>query len=295
MSPIPNETTQASAVDAQFPKWFDSMIEPEMRPLNVMKPFFKFRSKEIAPTYRFTFLGATQGSAYGPGAATAKTEGAAMNNTQLVTSGVDVTAGTIGMQATITDEHDETSLYSTYGTYGPELLRSLAQKWETDATALLANFSNTSGTTNVALTLNTFLAASIALAGRDAQGQQVAVFHTINIGHLKQDMASSAAAVHGNPNIQIGNVDAQNLTGYQGTWYGIPAYQTTLVPVTNGTTDRAGAIFIVGQALGHYQIRPPKSERMRELGVGDAIAVTQRYGVGGLRDTWGQTVVARNS
>lgn len=290
-----NETTRASAVDSEFPKWFDSMIEPEVRPLNVMGPFFKFRGPEHANIYRFTYLGATQGTAYGPGAATAKNEGAAMNNTQLVTSGVDVTAGTIGMQATITDEHTETSLYSTYGTYGPELIRSLAQKWQTDATALLSGFANTSGTTNVALTLNTHLAASIALAGRDASGQQVAVYHTINVGHLKQDLASSAAAVGGNPNIQIGNVDAQNLTGYQGTWYGIPVYQTTLVPTANGTTDRQGAVFIVGQALGHYQIRPPKTETMRELGVGLGIAVTQRYGVGELRDTFGQTVTARNS
>jgi hypothetical protein len=292
---MPNETTRASAIDSEYPKFFDSMIEPEMRPLNVMGPFMKFRGPEHSNVYRFTFLGATQGSAYGPGAATTKNEGSAMNNTQLVTSGADVTAGTIGMQATITDEHTETSLYSTYGTYGPELIRSLAQKWETDAAALLAGGSNTVGTTNVALTLATFLSASIGLAGRDAVGQQVSVLHTINVGHLKQDMASSAAAVHGNPNIQIGNVDASNLTGYQGTWYGVPVYQTTLVPTANGTTDRQGATFIVGQAFGHYQIRPPKSETMRELGVGTGIAVTQRYGVGELRDTWITTITARNS
>lgn len=260
------------------------MITEELRPLNVMRPFMKQRGRESSNVYRFTYLG-------DPGVAATKAEGAAMTNTQLTTTGADVTAGTIGMQATITDEHDAVSLYSTYGTYGPQLIRSLAEKFETDATALLASFSNTTGTSGADLTLLQLLQASIALTGRDVSGQQVFVGHTRQIGDLKEDLVTTAASVYANSSVKIGSSDASDLGGYQGTFHGIPCYMTTLVPTANGGADRAGALFIADDALGLYEIWGPRSETQRELGVGTGIAVTQRYGVGEIRDTTGQSVI----
>lgn len=279
-----SETTTTSAVDSLFAKWFDSRITEEIRPQNVSRPFLKFRGKESSNVYRFTYLG-------DPGAASSKAEGSAMNNTQLTTSGVDVTAGTIGMQATITDENDAVSLYSTYGTYGPQLMRSLAEKFETDVMGLVDGFSNTTGTTTVDLYLSDFLEASIALAGRDATGSPVAILHTRQVGDLRKDLATSTASVNSNPGM-VGNVRADNFAGYQDTWYGVPVYQTTLVNTMNAAADRGGAIFIANDALGLYEIWGPRSEVQRELGVGTAVAVTQRYGVGELRDDFGQTIVS---
>lgn len=279
-----NETTSTSAVDSQFPKWFDAMIAQELRPLNVMRPLFKYRGKEHAPVHRFTYLG-------DPGVAAAKSEGSAMANTQLSTSGADVTVGTIGMQATITDEHDELSLYSTFGTYGPQLMRSLAEKFETDATALLASFSNTTGSTTTDLTMLKVLQASIALSGRDVVGQQVMVLHTRGVGDLKEDASTNNASIYANSSVKIGDVDASNLGGYQGLFHNIPTFMSTLVPTANAAADRVGGVFIAGDALGLYEVRPPSSEQARELGVGMGVAVTQRYGVGEIRDTTGQTLI----
>lgn len=279
-----NETTTASAGDSQFPKWFDARIAEERRPLNVMRPFFKYRGPEHAPTYRFTFLG-------DPGVAATKAEGSAMTNTQLSTSGADVTVGTIGMQATITDEHDESALYSTFGTYGPQLMRSLAEKFETDATALLGGFSNTSGTSGADLTLQVVMEAGIALAGRDVTGMGVLVLHTRQVGDLKIDASTSTAAVYANPGMTVDNIAVDSLGGYQGVFAGFPTFQTSLVPTANGGADRAGALFIVDDALGLYEIRPPKSETQRELGVGLGVAVTQRFGVGEIRDDGGQSIL----
>jgi len=212
-----------------------------------------------------------------------------MSNTSLSTTGADVTAGTIGMMATITQEHTATSLYPTLATYGSQLVRSLHEKFETDATALLDDLANVSGASGADLAASVIIEAATALSGRDAKGPLVGVLHTIQIGDLKQDLATSTAAINASDSAMVGNVDGSNLTGFQGSWYGIPLFQTSLV-VSDGT-DREGAIFTADDTFGMYEIWGPRSEYDRDISLpGDEIACTWRYGVGEIRDTTGQGV-----
>lgn len=271
------ETTSTSAVDAHFTKWFDSQIAQEIRPLNIPVELCKRRGKEMSNVFRFTFLG-------DPGVATAKAEGSAMANTSLTTSGQDVTVGTVGQMATVTKEHAEISLYNAYSTYGAQLIRSVAEKVSTDFAAVLDDSTNTTGSSGVDLVLSDVLEASTALRGRDATGQLAGVLHTRQIGDLQNDLGSSTASANTNAPM-IGDLDASNLGEYAGTWYRIPFWQSSLINTADAGANRHGAIFVVDDAFGYYEIWGAQSDTDKDIALpGTEIAVTARYAFGKIRD-----------
>lgn len=280
------ETTQASAVDSQFPKWFNSAVKQEIRPLNIPRELCAIEGVKNSSTFRWTFLS-------DPGPATAKSEGVSMTNTQLGTSGADVSAGTVGQMATITREASAVSLFDMYSQYGAQLVRSVAEKFSTDYAGAIDDFTNDTSTTGVDLVMSQIIVASTALRGRDATGTLAGVLHTQQIGDLQQDMATSLATVNTGVPSMIGNVDASTLGGYQGTWYGIPFYMSSLINTANSAADRRGAIFVVNESIGLYEIWGPTTQTFEDIELpGTEIAVTQRYGFGVIRDAYGQTVTS---
>lgn len=227
-----------------------------------------------------------------PGAAAASVEGTGLSNTQLTTSAVTATPGTVGMMATITDELNITTMLATYETWGSVLARSVMEKEETDRTALLDDFSNTTSTTGVDLTVSTFLAAEAALAARDQVGQKVAVIHTQQAADLQQDIMTSTASYWANPNAQYNGVDVSTLNGYVGTIGGTPIYQTSLVPTANSAADRAGAIFLANVALAEGTVWDVRIELERDASMpGTEIVATSRKGYAERRDAAGQTLI----
>src|SRR5881397_3952250 len=127
------------------------MILDEERPLNVCRPFFYTVGPRNSSAVDFP----TQDD---PGAAAASyTEGSGLSNTLLNTSKVTATAVSTGMMASVTDELVENSIIDAYPHFGGVLARSVAERFETDATALLDDFATTANTATVPLTYSTLL------------------------------------------------------------------------------------------------------------------------------------------
>lgn len=282
-----NETTTTSANDVLFANWVGDMILDEIRPYNVMRPFFRSEGGQKSNSFNFPIQD-------DPGAATASTEGTGLSNTQLTTNVATATVGTVGQMATVTDELNAVSVIDAYAQFGAVLGRSVAEKYETDFTALVDDFSNTGGPgTGVDLTVAAYLAQLSALEQRDAVGELVTVLHPVQVGDLRSAMITSTGAYFGNDSAKIGGIDAHDLAGYAGDPFGVPIFQTSLVPTANVGADRAGAVFVAGVALGLYEIWGTRIETERDASLpGTEIVATARYGVVEIRDTWGQTIIS---
>ena len=277
-----SETTMTSQADSLFTSWVSSQIVDELRPYNVMRPFFRYAGPEKSNAYDFPLQA-------DPGAASASyTEGTGVSNTELTSTDETATATAKGMMATITDELNEVSLFDAYSHFGGVLARSVAERFETDATALIDDFANTTGTSGVATSWATLLEAANQLEQRDIMGQIVFVLDPAQVGNVRQDVGTSGAALFGHSDINVGGTQASTLAGYAGFNVGTaPVYQTSLV------TSSGGACFVSGQALGLYEIRAPRTELQRDASLpGTEIVVTQRYGMVEIRDVAGETIVS---
>ena len=273
-----NEVTTTAYDDTLFASWITSEILDENRPYNVMRQFFRYEGKQHSNAYDFPIQA-------DPGAAAAYTEGTGLTNTALTTTKATATAGTFGMMATVTDELDETSLISVGSQVAGVLGRSVMEKFETDATALLDDFANTTGTAGVPTTYATILEAVNQLEQRDQQGSPVIVLDPAQVGDLRQDIGTSGAAIFGS-GVGSGTQNA-SLAGYAGFEIGgVPVFQTSLV------TSTGGAVFLTGVALGLYEIRPLRIETERDASLpGTEVVATTRYGMVEIRDVAGETIL----
>lgn len=275
-----DEVTRTAYNDAEFAAWVTSQILDEARPYNVTRPFFRTEGRQASNAYDFPIQD-------DPGAAAGYTEGTGLANTALTTSKATATAAPFGMMATVTDEIQETGVFDVVAQVDGVLGRSVAEKFETDATALLDDFSNTSNTAGVALTWLTLIGAVGALEQRDQVGTPVGVLDPASVNEVRQDVGSSGAALFGNPALPVNGIEAATLAGYAGfAVSGVPIYQTTLV------TSTGGGIYLSGVALGLYEVRPLRTEMWRDISLpGTEVVATTRYGMVEIRDAAGQTVL----
>lgn len=272
-----NETTRTGYNDTEFAAWVTSEILDEIRPYNVMRPFFRYAGKQASNAYDFPIQA-------DPGAAAAYTEGTGLSNTELTTDKATATAGTFGIMATVTDEVDETSLIDVGSQAASVLGRSVMEKFEVDATALIDDFANTTGADGVPTTLATLLEAVNQLEQRDQMGTPVGVLDPVQVGDVRQDAATSGAAVLGT-GVANGTLDA-TLAGFAFSWGGVNWYQTSLVTATGG------AVFLSGVALGLYEVRPLRIETERDASLpGTEVVATTRYGMIEIRDVAGETIL----
>lgn len=272
-----DETIRSGYNDTEFAAWVSSNILDENRPYNVMRPFFRYEGRQASNVYDFPIQA-------DPGAAAAYTEGTGLANTALTTDKASATAGTFGIMATVTDELSETSLISVGAQAASVLGRSVMEKFETDATSLIDEFANTTGTDGVPTTLATLLEAINQLEQRDQMGTPVGVLDPVQVGDVRQDAATSGAAVLGT-GVANGTLDA-TLSGFAFSWGGVNFYQTSLVSATGG------AVFLSGVALGLYEVRPLRIETQRDASLpGTEIVATTRYGMIEIRDVAGETVL----
>ena len=275
-----DETTMSTQADSLFASWVSAQILEETRPYNVMRPFFRYAGPEKSNAYDFPVL-----TDEGPAGAS-YTEGTGMSNVAIDSTDETATATAKGMMATITDELEEVTLFDAYGVFGGVLARGVAERFETDATALLDDFTNTTGTAGVATTYATLLEAVNQLEQRDQVGQPVGVLDPVQIGNVRNDVGTSGAALFASGQINVGGVQANVLAGYCFDVAGAPWYQTSLVSATGG------AVFLAGIALGHYEIRPQRTELQRDASLpGTEIVVTERYGMVEIRDAAGETIL----
>lgn len=274
-----NETTMTSQADSLFGSWVSAQILDENRPYNVMRSTFRYAGPEKSNAYDFPIQAdpAAAGASY--------TEGTGLSNTELTSTDETATATAKGQMATITDELSEVSLFEAYGHFGAVLARSVLERFETDATALIDDFANTTGTVGVATSWATLLEAGNQLEQRDQEGMAVYVLDPGQVGQVRNDLGTSGAAVLGNPG--FGVMQDATLGGDSGLRVGsAPVLQTSLV------TSTGGAVFISGTALGLYEIRPVRTELQRDASLpGTEIVVTSRYGMIEIRDVAGETIL----
>jgi len=276
-----SETTTTSQADSLFTSWVSAQILDENRPYSVPREFFRQAGPEKAAAYDFPIQA-------DPGAAGASyTEGTGLSNTELTSTDETATATSKGMMATPTDELAEISLFDVYGHFGGVLSRSVRERFDTDATALLDDFVNTTGTAGVATTWATLLEAVNQLEQRDQVGEPVFVLDPAQVGKVRDDIGTSGAAHFGNPQMNVSGMQDATLGPYSGINVGTaPVYQSSLVTATGG------AVFLRGIALGLYTIRPMRTELQRDASIpGTEIVVTERYGMVEIRDVAGETIL----
>lgn len=217
-------------------------------------------------------------------------ETADLSNTQIDTGGVSITVGEVGIMGTITDVAMEDTLRN-FDEFAAQLGFAMADKEDADILALVASFSNTTGSDADALTYADHIAAVRALEGRDAPGPLVATYHPVQVGQLHNDVASTGGAFWSSGNEPNDERFAQ-LRNSQGSLAGVPVYSSTNVP-TGGTTGYYGGIFSANAALAYVAKRGLRIEMDRD---GSArlteIIATSRYGVGEVVDSYGQTVIS---
>jgi hypothetical protein len=271
-------TTQA---DSLFASWVSADILEEARPYNVCRPHFRFAGPEKSNAYDFPIITdpAAAGASY--------TEGTGVSNTAIDSTDETATATAKGMMATITDELAEVTLFDSYSVFGAVLARSVLERFETDATALLDDFANTTGTAGVDTTWATLLEALNQLEQRDMVGNAVVVLDPAQVGDIRADIGTSGAALFGNSGMPAPSMQEATLGGDSGIRVGsTPVLQTSLV------TTGGGAAFLSGVALGHYEIRSMRTEVDRDISLpGTEIVVTERYGLVEIRDVAGETIL----
>jgi hypothetical protein len=276
-----SETDQTSMADALFGSWVSAQILDENRPYNVCRPHFRYAGPEKSNAYDFPIQS-------DPGAAGASyTESTGLSNTELGASDETATATAKGMMTTVTDELDEVSLFDSFSQYGGVLARSVLERAETDFTALLDDFANTTGTAGVDTTWATLLEAVNQLEQRDQTGNAVIILDPAQVGDVRVDIGTSGAGLMGNPGFPAAGMQDATLGGDSGLRVGqTPVLQTSLVSATGG------AVFISGVALGLYEIRPLRTELERDASLpGTEIVVTNRFGVVEIRDVAGETIL----
>lgn len=276
-----SETTMSSQADSLFGSWVSAQILDENRPYSFPREFFRTAGPKKSNAYDFPIQA-------DPGAAGASyTEGTGLSNTELTSTDETATATAKGMMATVTDEFDEVALWNAYEHFGGVLGRSVRERFDTDATALLDDFTNTTGTAGVSTSWATLLEALNQLEQRDQVGSAVFVLDPSQVGKVRDDIGTSGAAHFGNPSMNTAGMQDATLGPYSGLSVGsAPVYQSSLV------TSTGGAVFLRGIALGLYVIRPMRTELQRDASLpGTEIVTTERYGMVEIRDVAGETVL----
>jgi len=278
---LANETTTTSQADTLFTSWVSAQILDENRPYNVMRPFFRYAGPEKSAAFDFSIQ-------TDPGAAGASyTEGTGLANTELTATDETATATSKGQMATVTDELAEISLFDSYSHFGGVLGRSVMERFETDATALIDDFANQTGTAGVASSWATLLEAINQLEQRDQVGMAVFVLDPAQVGNVRNDLGTTGATAVASGAIDTSGSQNASLGGFAFNGPGAPIFQTSLVTATGG------AVFLRGVALGHYEIRPMRTELERDASLpGTEIVVTERYGMVEIRDVAGETIIS---
>jgi hypothetical protein len=276
---LASETTLTTANDIYLAAHVDSMVLSERRPYNTMRDLIYWIGPANSNVADFP-------NVTDPGAGAGLTEGTGASNTAIGTGKATATLATVGMMATITDELKQAAIPEVYSLFGQVLIRSVEEKFQTDATALLDDFTNTTNTAGVALSYATLQEAVNQLAQRDVVGTPVGVLDPAEILEVSQDLGSSGAAAFGNPSFDISATNI-SLNASVGRLAGADWFQTSLV------TSTGGGVFVKERALAGYQGWALRTEPERDASMpGTEIVATERYGLVEREDAAGETILS---
>jgi hypothetical protein len=207
------------------------------------------------------------------------------------TTGADLAVSTAAIRTLVTDLSVASAASNVVADIGRLFGEAIARKIDTDLLALFSGFSTTAGDTSTALSAATIAQAAAKLRARGVSGADLAC--VVN-PYVAYDLKASLTNTFANPNPGLVQNEAM-ATGYVGSLFGIPVFESSLI-ANNGTAgDYVGGVFH-REALGLAMIGDITIETQRRAALlGTDIVGACHFGVGELYDNYGVGVVADSS
>jgi N4-gp56 family major capsid protein len=223
--------------------------------------------------------------------AAALTEGDEVSNTAVSTDGVTLTVSTVAIRTMITDLVRASSASNVVADMGRLFGEAIAKKMDQDLLALFSGFSVGVGGASTAMSAALVANAVARLRANSVPGDALAC--VLN-PYVAYDLKSALTNTFANPNAGIIQNEAMQ-TGYVGTLFGVPVFESANIANTGTAGDYVGAVFH-RDALGLAMIGDISIETQRRASfVGDDIVASAHYGVGELYDGYGCKITADSS
>lgn len=213
--------------------------------------------------------------------AAAVAEGTDLSNTAVSTGGATLTVSEVGIMTTVTDLAQRASASNVIADVGRLFGEAIARKMDQDLTALFAGFSGVIGDGTSAITAAKIAEAIAKLRNAGVSGQDI--YCVVN-PLIAYDLKSALTNAYANPNAGLIQNEAM-ATGFVGTLFGVPVFETSNVAETDG--DSVGAVFH-RDALGLALMQDISIETQRDASLrATELVATATYGVGELFDGYG--------
>ena len=214
--------------------------------------------------------------------ASAVSEATDLSNTAINPTSVTITASEVGLMTTLTDLARNSASRNVAQDIGRVFGEDIARKIVLDLTALFDGFSVAVGGTGATLTADTVAQAHANLRNNSVPKNDLAlVLHPMVAHDLKRGMTNTYAGL----DTDISNEALRS--GFIGTLFGVPVFETANMANTGTAGDYKGAMFH-RDALGLAMMQDLKIEVQRDASLrADEIVATAVYGVAELQDSYG--------
>ena len=222
--------------------------------------------------------------------ASAVSEASDLSNTAINPSSVTITASEVGIMTTLTDLARNSASRNVAQDIGRVFGEAIARKIDLDLTALFDGFSTAVGGADAVLSADTVAQAHANLRNSSVPMNDLAlVIHPMVAHDLKRGMTNTYAGL----DTDISNEALRS--GFIGTLFGVPVFETANMANTGTAGDYKGAMFH-RDALGLAMMQDLKIEIQRDASLrADEIVATAVYGVGELQDSYGIEIIADSS
>ena len=222
--------------------------------------------------------------------ASAVSEASDLSNTAINPSSVTITASEVGIMTTLTDLARNSASRNVAQDIGRVFGEAIARKIDLDLTALFDGVSTAVGGASAVLSADTVAQAHANLRNSSVPMNDLAlVIHPMVAHDLKRGMTNTYAGL----DTDISNEALRS--GFIGTLFGVPVFETANMANTGTAGDYKGAMFH-RDALGLAMMQDLKIEVQRDASLrADEIVATAVYGVGELQDSYGIEIVADSS
>jgi N4-gp56 family major capsid protein len=223
--------------------------------------------------------------------AAAVTEGDEVSNTAVSTNGVTLTVSTVAIRTMITDLVRASSASNVVADMGRLFGEAIAKKMDQDLLALFSGFATGVGGASTAMSAALVAQAVARLRANSVPSDALAcVVHPFVAYDLKANLSNTFA----NPNAGVIQNEAMQ-TGYVGTLFGVPVFESANIADTGTAGDYVGAVFH-RDALGLAMVNDISIETQRRASfLGDDIVASAHYAVGELYDLYGVKITADSS
>lgn len=217
-------------------------------------------------------------------------------NTAFAPTQTTLTVGEAGLKLFLGDLAEVAAIHGVMD-YAAEAGKAVGEKIVQDLVALGAGFSNSVGTTNVDLTVQTYTNANAALLVLNVPPPFVTVMHPNSYyQELVPDMGTTGLAALGSAGGSVRGESNDLPAPVSGGMVGNVLGNTLLISASvgeDGNSDKENFTYAPSRALGFVERWIARVELERDASLrGTEIVVTAAYAVGEIDDTSGQRIVS---